>query len=173
MAYLHALKKMSSKFLFGHHSRFWNYDMETLSSLLAICEGNPPVTVGFPTQMANNLELWCLPDCYLEHQQRNYKPFVRKTQQWLVDSSHKGLVMWKAFPCREVIMDDKVASNGTILFQIHGSMGNRSHWIFYNSLKLLFIMINLNVCNTNTILFQCKMRLLLNTLMFMWNLKVH
>ena len=35
----------------------------TFSSLLAICEVNPPVTVGFPSQIASNVELWCLFFC--------------------------------------------------------------------------------------------------------------
>ena len=30
------------------------HDMETLSTLLALCEGNPPVTDGFPSQWAGN-----------------------------------------------------------------------------------------------------------------------
>ena len=29
---------------------WWRYQMETFSTLLALCEGNPPVTVGFPSQ---------------------------------------------------------------------------------------------------------------------------
>ena len=32
--------------------------MEIFSALLALCEGNPPVTV-FPLTKANNAELWC------------------------------------------------------------------------------------------------------------------
>ena len=36
----------------------WGHDMERLSALLALCEGNPPVTGGFPSQKANNAELW-------------------------------------------------------------------------------------------------------------------
>ena len=32
----------------------WPYhDMETVSTLPALCEGNPPVTVGFPSQKAS------------------------------------------------------------------------------------------------------------------------
>ena len=32
----------------------WHYHMETLSALLALCEGNPPITGGFPPQRAGN-----------------------------------------------------------------------------------------------------------------------
>ena len=37
----------------------WRHDWETLSALLALCEGNPPVTGEFPSQRTSNLELWC------------------------------------------------------------------------------------------------------------------
>ena len=39
--------------------KWWHHDMVMLSSLLALCEGNPPVTGGFPSQRANNAELCC------------------------------------------------------------------------------------------------------------------
>ena len=32
------------------------YDMETLSTKLALCEGNPPVTGGFQSQKASDVE---------------------------------------------------------------------------------------------------------------------
>ena len=41
-------------------------DMETLSALLALCEGNPPVTGGFPSQRSSNADLWCFLGCYPE-----------------------------------------------------------------------------------------------------------
>ena len=34
---------------------WWRHDMKTLSTLLALCAGNPPV----PSQRASNWELWC------------------------------------------------------------------------------------------------------------------
>ena len=37
---------------------WWPHDMETLSPLLALCEGNPIVTDVFTSQKDNNLELW-------------------------------------------------------------------------------------------------------------------
>ena len=36
------------------------HDKETLSTLLALCEGNPPVTDGFPSQWVSNVGLWFL-----------------------------------------------------------------------------------------------------------------
>ena len=37
-----------------------SHDMEMLSALLALCEGNPPVTGGFPSQRASNVKLHVL-----------------------------------------------------------------------------------------------------------------
>ena len=36
------------------------HDMATLSSLLGLCEGNPPIAGGFPSQSASKIELWFL-----------------------------------------------------------------------------------------------------------------
>ena len=36
--------------------QWWRHDMETPPVLLAICEGNPSVTDGFPSQMASNAD---------------------------------------------------------------------------------------------------------------------
>ena len=45
---------------------WWKHAMETLSTLLVLCEGNPLVTSGFPSQMAQQcgdlLFLGCLPE---------------------------------------------------------------------------------------------------------------
>ena len=39
----------------------WRHQvMEIHPSLLALCEGNPPVTGGFPSQRTNNAKFWCL-----------------------------------------------------------------------------------------------------------------
>ena len=39
------------------------YDMETYSTLTPICEGNPPVIGGFPSQRTGNAEFWCFICC--------------------------------------------------------------------------------------------------------------
>ena len=44
-----------------------NHGMETVYALLALCEGNPPVTGGFPSQRASNAEPWWLIWCWAEH----------------------------------------------------------------------------------------------------------
>ena len=41
-------------------------DMFKFSSLLALCEGNPPVTCGFPSHGASNVELWYFLWCWQE-----------------------------------------------------------------------------------------------------------
>ena len=49
------------------HALCWRHDMETLSALLAFCEGNPPVTCGLPSQRDSNTELSCFLGCQTEH----------------------------------------------------------------------------------------------------------
>ena len=38
---------------------WWRHQMETFSSLLALCAGNSPVTSEFPRTKASDAELWC------------------------------------------------------------------------------------------------------------------
>ena len=44
------LRGPTIKFLTRYWNAWWRYQMETFSALLALCEGNPPVTGGFPSQ---------------------------------------------------------------------------------------------------------------------------
>ena len=39
---------------------WWCHDMEMFSTLLTLCEGNPPVTGGFPSQRASNVDMLSL-----------------------------------------------------------------------------------------------------------------
>ena len=39
---------------------WWRHDIETLSASLPLCEGNPPVTGGFPSQRASDVDRWSL-----------------------------------------------------------------------------------------------------------------
>ena len=41
-----------------HRMTRWRHDMESLSALLAICEGNSEVTGGFPHKMVSLLLVW-------------------------------------------------------------------------------------------------------------------
>ena len=45
---------------------WWCHDMESFSTLLALCEGNPPVTHGFPPQRTIVTEFWCFLWCMPE-----------------------------------------------------------------------------------------------------------
>ena len=42
----------------------WRHQKETVSALLALCEGNPPLTGRFLLQRASNVELWCFLCCW-------------------------------------------------------------------------------------------------------------
>ena len=42
----------------GGNEAWWRHQMETFSALLALCEGFPPVTSGFPLTKASEAELW-------------------------------------------------------------------------------------------------------------------
>ena len=44
---------------------WWCHDMETLSVLLALYKGNPPITGGFPSQRASDRDLWCSLLCWI------------------------------------------------------------------------------------------------------------
>ena len=61
---IHGIAIITGPLRYFAHARL-SLTMETLLILLALCEGNPLVTSGFPSQKASNLELWCFPCCYL------------------------------------------------------------------------------------------------------------
>ena len=42
--------EMCQAIMMEHMSSWWRHQMETFSTLLALCEGNLPVTGGFPSQ---------------------------------------------------------------------------------------------------------------------------
>ena len=46
--------KITTKHTCKLHSSWLRHDMEALSALQALCEGNPPVTGGFPSQRASD-----------------------------------------------------------------------------------------------------------------------
>ena len=56
------------EFIYYHGSRvsLRRLAMERRSSSLALCEGNPPVTGGFPSQSNSNADLLCFLGCYAE-----------------------------------------------------------------------------------------------------------
>ena len=58
-------------------SSLWRHQIGTFSALLALCEGNPPVTTGFPSHRTSNQDLWCSFCCYSEQT-------VEQTFHWLI-----------------------------------------------------------------------------------------
>ena len=82
---------------------WWQHDMEMHSTLLALCEGNPSVTDGFPSQRASNAELWCFLCCHSEQAEQTVKlPVIR----------HTMMLMWCRF-------------NDSIMKLYRHSMGHR------------------------------------------------
>ena len=94
-------------------------------TLLALCDGNLPLTDGFPSQRASNAESVSISwrhhagknlnnwphlfDAVTTNNKENivtphYWPFVMGIHRWPMDSPHKGPVMLKAFPYHEDIM---------------------------------------------------------------------
>ena len=47
-------------------SSWCRLDMETISALLSLCEGNPSVIGGLPSQMTSSGGLWCFLCCQLQ-----------------------------------------------------------------------------------------------------------
>ena len=65
---------------------WWPDGMDMVSTLLALCEGNPPVAGGFPTKRANIVELWYFL-C------SKHKQAIEQTVEWPVNLDAMTL-MW-------------------------------------------------------------------------------
>ena len=50
----YSLQQTEHPIKYAHGYAWWRHHMETLSALMAICEGNPSVTGGFPSQKTSN-----------------------------------------------------------------------------------------------------------------------
>ena len=97
------------------NSLFWQQGKPQSSTLLTLCEGNPPVTGGFPTQRVSNVST-LLTLCegnppvtggFPTQRVSNVSTLLTLCEgnpRSPVDSPHKGSVMWKAFPWRHLIM---------------------------------------------------------------------
>ena len=59
----------------------WRHQMETFSALLALCEGNPPVTGGFPSQRPVT---------------RSFEVFLWSAPKQTVEQTIETLVIWSA-----------------------------------------------------------------------------
>ena len=75
-----------------HCILWWRCDMEILSTLLALCEGNPLVTSGLPSHRATNAEPWYCPYCQAEQA-------VDQTSslQWFKTPWHSGDITVMSF----------------------------------------------------------------------------
>ena len=58
----------------------WRHEMEAFSALLALCEGNRPVTGRFPSQRASNADLWCSFDVRLN------KVLNKQSNGWWIET---------------------------------------------------------------------------------------
>ena len=67
---------------------WWGLDMEMFSTLLALCEGNPPVTGRFPSQRANNMRFEVYFD--VSHNKLLNKQF--SCRQW--NNQHIHMMTW-------------------------------------------------------------------------------
>ena len=56
---------------------WWHHQMETFSALLVLCEGNPPVTGGFPSKRPVT---WCC--------------FIWYAPEQMIEQAIKMLVIW-------------------------------------------------------------------------------
>ena len=54
------VRSLSVKLGWGMYTILRSHGKEMLSVSLVLCEGNPPVTGGFPSQRTSNVELFCL-----------------------------------------------------------------------------------------------------------------
>ena len=59
-------------------STWWRHNMEILPALMALCEGNPPVTGGF-SQMWSDVELWWFIWC---HPEQTFKQTIELSLIW-------------------------------------------------------------------------------------------
>ena len=64
---------------------WWRYQMETFSALLAHCEGNPPVTGGFPSQRSVKRGFDAFFDLHLN------KWFSKQSRRWWFDTPPHSL----------------------------------------------------------------------------------
>ena len=98
------------------------HDMETLSALLALCEGNPLVTIGFHSQRASNANLWCF-----------FNVDLNKLEQTV-----ERLVIWDAMTlmwchCKDTDKKEKHVAGNTVYF-VH--MDALAVWLSVNFLYI-------------------------------------
>ena len=93
---------------------WWRYGMGIFSALLALCEGNPPITGGFPSQSASDAEIWCFLSC-------TYEQTIEQTQgrRWFQTP-------WPSLACHcdfffakyELVLRENLWSNAILFLHI-------------------------------------------------------
>ena len=74
---------------------WWRYQTESVSALLDLCEGNPPVTGGFPSQSASNTGFDVFFDICLN------KRLNKQTSRWWFETP--GCSLWRRILIYSVI----------------------------------------------------------------------
>ena len=88
---------------------WWRHQMDTFSALLTLCEGNPPVTGGFPLTKAIAAELWY----FLWSAPRQT---VQQTIETLVICDAIALIMTSLWGCGQWLETPWRACNNTVMF---------------------------------------------------------
>ena len=94
---------------------WWRYEMEKISALLALCDGNQPVTFGFPSQRNSNAGFVVFFDAKQRARQTDETPVIWDARVlimtslycwwlyhtsvadyngWFTDPYHSGLIQW-------------------------------------------------------------------------------
>ena len=105
---------------------WWRHEMDTFSTLLALCEGNLPVTGGFLWK-ASDAELWCFLWSAPEQSRR----------RWFETSSSS---LWRHY--KETMLNERLYQSPSVLwpFRIsryiqHFLCGNIFRWSLYDELQ--------------------------------------
>ena len=107
-----------------------------LSASLALCEENPPVTGGFPSQMANDMELWCFlccePDKLLNKQVKLQVIWDTMILTWCHYNGKIYYGLWSGMWHSMVIMAQYIMVLHTAMINI---LCIAQHWCGYNKLQ--------------------------------------
>ena len=71
---------------------WWCCDLEMLCTLIAFCKQSTPVTGGFPSPRASNVELWCILKAYPEKMKNNQ--FASNQDTMMLKWHHCKIWIW-------------------------------------------------------------------------------
>ena len=141
-------------------------DIQTFSGLMALCEGNPPVTGGFPPQRASNAELWCVLWCMFEQTvEQAMELLVILLPMWLIWHHCPGIFLTMS-PSPPVCSQGSLSGQFDVPFyrgfqlvvpsvmSCPQQVGERSGWLFITSHVILWFHLGFTLtsaqCNTPT-----------------------